>query len=215
MALASYHDAIWEAVPEGLEPQFAALRRAFLLEEVDAVARSLGRPPRVLDVGCGEGYFAHCLVRAGAEVIAADVSQEALRRARARERELELALITDSGAWPLADASFDVVWAGETIEHVLDTAGWVSEVRRVLRSGGTLLVSTPAHGRALMLALALSGKRFDRHFEPRGDHLRFYSTRSLRALLDDFGFEQVRARGAAGVPGARRLLLASARRGRY
>jgi 2-polyprenyl-3-methyl-5-hydroxy-6-metoxy-1,4-benzoquinol methylase len=215
MALASYHDAIWEAVPEGLQPPYAALRLAFLLEALDALAGELGRQARVLDVGCGEGYFTAELARAGARAIGADVSQEALGRARRLHPELELQPLPEHAPWPLEDASFDLVWAGETIEHVADTASWLSEVRRVLRPGATLLVSTPAHGRAAMLALALSRRRFDRHFDPRGDHLHFYSARSLRALLADFGFERARVRTAAGLPGMRRVLLCTARRARF
>ena len=119
------------------------------------------------------------------------------------------------GPWPVDDASFDVVWAGETIEHVADTAGWLSEVRRVLRSGGKLLLSTPAHGRLSMLRLALSHGAFDAYFDPRGDHLRFYTARTLERLLEDFGFEDIEVAAVAGPPLARRLLLASARRSRY
>jgi 2-polyprenyl-3-methyl-5-hydroxy-6-metoxy-1,4-benzoquinol methylase len=215
MAFSSYHEAVWEALPEGLEPPHAELRRGFLLAEVGALARESAGAPRVLDVGCGEGYFTAELARAGAAVVGADVSHEALRRARARHPELDLRAIPPQGSWPLADASFDAVWAGETIEHVADTAAWLSEVRRVLRAAGTLLLSTPAHGRATMLALALSRRHFERHFDPRSDHLRFYSAHTLRALLEDFRFEQVHVRGAAGLPGVRTLLLARARRARF
>jgi SAM-dependent methyltransferase len=144
-----------------------------------------------------------------------DVAEEPLRRARARNEALDLRIVPADGPWPLADASFDVVWAGETIEHVADTAGWLSEVRRVLRSGGSLLLSTPAHGRLAMLGLAISHRKLDAHFDPRGDHLRFYTPRTLRRLLEDFGFEDIDVRAAGGVPGARRLLLASARRARF
>jgi SAM-dependent methyltransferase len=215
MAFEAHHEAIWEALPVGLDPPHARLRAKFLLAHVGAVARELQRTPRVLDVGCGEGYFTAELAHRGAAAVGADVSCEALRRARELHPELELRALPSLGPWPLADADFDVVWAGETIEHVADTAAWLSELRRVLRPGGALLLSTPAHGRALVLALALLPRRFDRHFDPRGDHLRFYSARTLRALLEDFGFERIEVRGAAGVPGARRLLLACARRGRY
>ena len=58
MARESYHDAVWEAVPEGLDPPHLELRRTFLLERVAAAARREGGPPRVLDLGCGEGRFA-------------------------------------------------------------------------------------------------------------------------------------------------------------
>jgi hypothetical protein len=85
----------------------------------------------------------------------------------------------------------------------------------VLRSGGTLVLSTPAHDRLGVLVLALSARRFDEHFDPRSDHVRFYTRRTLGRLLADFGFEQVDVRGAGGGPGARRTLLASAVRSRF
>jgi 2-polyprenyl-3-methyl-5-hydroxy-6-metoxy-1,4-benzoquinol methylase len=204
----AYHEALWEGVPEELNPPDFALRRRFLLEHVCTAVR-------VLDVGCGEGRFAAEVALAGAEVVAIDVAEEPLRRARARHPDLDVRLVQAEGPWPLADASFDVVWAGETIEHVADTAAWLSEVRRVLRSGGSLLLSTPAHGRLAMLSLALSKRSFDAHFDPRTDHLRFYSRRTLTRLLGDFGFNDISVHQAGGLPGARRVLLASARRSRF
>ena len=203
-----YHERLWEVVPEGLEPSDEGLRRRFLLEHVQA-------GERVLDVGCGEGHLAAELARAGAEVVGIDVAAEPLRRARLRHPELDLRQVAAEGAWPLADASFDAVWAGETIEHVADTAGWLSEVRRVLRSGGSLLLSTPDHGRLRMLWWALAPHAFEAHFDPRSDHLRFYRSRTLTELLEEFGFHDVDVRSAGGPHGARRRLLVSARRSRF
>jgi 2-polyprenyl-3-methyl-5-hydroxy-6-metoxy-1,4-benzoquinol methylase len=213
----NYHESLWKALPEGLDPPDLELRLRFLLERVHA--RNGDAPGkarcRVLDVGCGEGQFAVELVRAGFLVVGVDVAEEPLRRARVSHPDLDLRVVSGDGPWPLSDASFDVVWVGETIEHVADTAGWLSEVRRVLRSGGSLLLTTPAHGRLAMLRLALSHRKFDAHFDPRADHLRFYTRRTLTNLLEDFGFEDVRVLEAGGPPGARRLLLASARRSRF
>jgi 2-polyprenyl-3-methyl-5-hydroxy-6-metoxy-1,4-benzoquinol methylase len=204
-----YHESLWEGVPEGLSPPYWAARLAFLLAHVPAGAR-------VLDVGCGEGRFTSALVRAGREVVGIDVAQEPLRRAHAREGEaLDLRLVPAEGPWPLEDVSFDAVWAGEVLEHVADTAGWLSEVRRVLRSGGALVLSTPAHGPLTRLSLGLSGRAFESHFDPRSDHLRFYTRRTLAALLADFGFERIETGGLGGLPGARRVLLAAARRTRF
>jgi hypothetical protein len=101
------------------------------------------------------------------------------------------------------------------IEHVADTASWLSEIRRVLRSGGTLALSTPDHGPLSILAMALWPRRFDARFDPRSDHLRFYTRCSLACLLGDFGFCEVAIRGAGGMPGARAVLLAWARRRRF
>jgi 2-polyprenyl-6-hydroxyphenyl methylase/3-demethylubiquinone-9 3-methyltransferase len=203
-----YHEGLWETVPEGLDPSAFAPRSSFLLGHVRPGAR-------VLDVGCGEGRFAAELAGAGAEVVGVDVAAEPLRRGRARHPGLDLRLVDGEGSWELPDAGFDLVWAGEVIEHVADTAGWLSEVRRVLRSGGTLLLSTPAHGPLTRLALAFSGRAFARHFDPRGEHLRFYTRGSLRELLADFGFHEVDVRAAGGVPGARPVLLARAVRSRF
>lgn len=220
-----YHEELWESVPEGAQPRDLDLRLGFLLEQLRSLAnrdeRALGYAGasaaalRVLDVGCGEGQFAEAIAQAGHEVLGIDVAEEPLRRARSLYAGLDLRRVEPDGAWPLADASFDAVWAGETIEHVLDTARWMSELRRVLRSGGSLIVSTPAHAPLTRLGLALSARRFQRHFDPRADHLRFYTRDALTRLLEDFGFERVRAREAGGLPGARRTLLASATRSRF
>jgi 2-polyprenyl-3-methyl-5-hydroxy-6-metoxy-1,4-benzoquinol methylase len=203
-----YHEALWRSVPEGFEPSDFPVRRRFLLDRVIA-------GERVLDVGCGEGRFAAELASAGARVVGIDVAEEPLRRARARHPQLDLRLVPAEGEWGLQDASFDVVWAGEVIEHLADTAAWLSEVRRVLRSGGSLLLSTPAHGPLTLMRLALSGRAFASHFDPLGEHLRFYGRRSLAGLLADFGFTAIDVRSASGLPGARRLLLAHAIRRRY
>ncbi len=204
----AYAEGVWEGAPEGVEPPLAQLRLRFLL-------RLLAPGKRVLDVGCGEGWFAAALSEAGFEVVGLDVAEEPLRRARRRHAGLDLRQVEPDAAWPLQDASFDAVWAGEAIEHVADTAAWLSEVRRVLRPHGTLALSTPAHDRLTRLRLGLQRGAFEARFDPRADHLRFYTRSSLRDLLEDFRFEQVRICGAGGLPGARALMLASARRARF
>jgi len=209
------HESVWEGLPEGTPPSDVALRETFLLARVAAERERLGRPPRALDVGCGEGHFARALQAAGARVVAVDVAAEAVRRARARHPSLDALPIEPESPLPFEDGSFDVVWAGETIEHVADTAAWMSELRRVLPSGGRLLLSTPDHGPLALLGLALARGAFEAHFDPRGDHLRFYTRRALATLLADFGFLEVEVAGAGGLPGARRVLLASARRARF
>ena len=208
MSANEYQKRLWEGVPQGLDPADFELRKLFLLANV-------GGDERVLDVGCGEGAFAAELARAGARVVGVDVAEEPLRRARALHPTLELQLVDADGAWQLEDASFDVVWAGEVIEHVLDTAAWLSEIRRKLRSGGRLLLSTPAHGSLTLLGFALSPRTFAARFDPRGDHLRFYNARSLTELIADFGFEQIETRSVGGLPGARRTLLLKAIRSRF
>ena len=111
---------------------------------------------------------------------------------------------------PVDDNAVDVVWAGDVIEHVADVAPWLSEVRRVLKPRGSLLVTTPHHGPLTMLRLALSPRAFQRHFDPRSDHVRFFSPVTLGRLLDDLGFDVADLGVAGGRVLARSTILARA-----
>jgi SAM-dependent methyltransferase len=195
-----YYEELWRRLPAELEPPDYARRLAFLLAEV--------RPDdRALDLGCGDGRFTAALAGAGARVVGVEVAQAAVERARAREPDLDLRLAPIDGPLPLDDGSFDLVWASEVIEHIADTARWLSEVRRVLAPGGRLLLTTPAHGR---VRVALDG--VERFSQPLGDHLHLYTRSSLRTLLEEFGFGEVSVRAVGGPPLLKRLLLARARR---
>lgn len=162
----------------------------------------------MLDLGSGDGTFTSELERAGARPVGVEVAEAALKRARVAHPELDFRLAPIDGPLPLEDCSFDVVWASEVIEHVGDTARWLSEVRRVLSPRGRFLVTTPNHPRAALLARGL-----ERFSAPLGDHLHLYTRRSLKGVLGEFGFEATDVRAAGGPPLLRRVLLARAVRG--
>ncbi|HEY1509854.1 MAG TPA: methyltransferase domain-containing protein [Solirubrobacteraceae bacterium] len=193
-----YYEDLWERLPDELEPPDLNLRLAHLRAGVRA-------GDRALDVGCGDGRFTCELDRAGASAVGVDVAEAAIDRARARYPQLEFRLTPIDGPLPFDDGAFDVVWASEVIEHVADTARWLSEVRRVLVPRGRLLVTTPSHGRLLV---ALHG--VERFSQPLGDHLHLYTRGSLRTLLQEFGFGEVSVGATGGPPLLRRLLVALA-----
>ncbi len=199
-----WREAIWAAVPEGAEPEGFQERLAFLLGRVAA-------GDRVLDLGCGDGAFAAELSSAGALVTGADVAGEALRRAAQRAPAVTLVQLDEGAALPFAEDAFDAVWIGETLEHVADVAGLLTDVRRVLRGGGELLVTTPNQPRLLLAVEALRGRPLERRLDPRADHLRFFTMRTLSALLSGAGFAQIDVHAVGGWPLARRGLHALAR----
>jgi SAM-dependent methyltransferase len=195
-----YYEDLWSRLPGELQPPDWELRREFLL-------RGIRPGERVLDLGSGAGEFAEEIVRAGARVVGVEVAEAAIERARTRHPEIDFRLAPIDGPLPVGDGEFEVVWSSEVIEHVADTARWLSEVRRALGPGGRLLLTTPSHGR---VRVALGG--LERFSEPLGDHLHLYTRGSLREVLGEFGFDGITVRTAAGPPLLRRLLLASARR---
>jgi 2-polyprenyl-3-methyl-5-hydroxy-6-metoxy-1,4-benzoquinol methylase len=195
-----YYEELWERLPDELQAPDLPVRAAFARGNVHS-------GDRVLDLGCGQGDLTEALAETGAHPLGVEVAEAAVRRARRRHPQLRFELAPIDGPLPLQDTTFDVVWASEVIEHVADTARWLSEVRRVLVPGGRLLVTTPNHPR---LALALHGVK--RYSEPLGDHLHLYSAGSLRTLLDEFDFTQIEITRREGLPLLRRLLMARALR---
>lgn len=108
------------------------------------LARSLVGGGRVLDAGCGSGYGSALLAETAKEVLAVDLSAEALEYARAHYPMPHLTFQQgDCCALPQSDAELDWVVAFEVIEHLPDAEKFLREARRVLRPKGRLLVSTP------------------------------------------------------------------------
>lgn len=135
---------------------------------------------RVLEVGCGGGAGCNEILSAGAsEVTGVDVDREAVLFAQERfdSPHMKFDVVQDSKL-PAPDASFDVVIALETIEHVEDDRPFVEELARVLRSGGTLLLSTPNR-----LITNPGTTITDRPVNPL--HVREYTKQELGELLPD------------------------------
>jgi SAM-dependent methyltransferase len=161
-----YDDDLWELVPADPGPPPAHLAE---------FVRGLGRVERALDVGCGDGRLTAEIDAAA--LTAADVSAVALERAAARLPGAALVELEPDAPLPLDDAAFDLVLCAETVEHVRDVQLFLSELRRVLRPGGELALTTPATP-ALV-----------RPEDPLSPHLRRFTRRSLRRVLGELGFE--------------------------
>lgn len=186
----AFYEDFWADAPADPEPWAWERRRALLLGE----ARE---GERVLDLGCGAGRFVAALRQAGADPVGVEIAGAALERARAVAPGADLRLLEDDGSIPLEHGSVDLVWCSEVLEHVPDTAGLLSEARRVLKTGGRILVTTPSHELARRVAIALF--QWEPYFDPLGQHVRFYSHRSLVRVLETFAFEAVEVRAQRGM----------------
>ena len=151
---------------------------------LDMLAReSAGR--RLLEVGCGAGFFLKAAERAGWHVEGIELSDEASRFAVER---LQLPIRRERAeAAAIAPGSFDVAAMFDVIEHLFDPAAVVSAIARALAPGGTLVVSTPNFDSASRFALGV-----DWAVLSPLEHVYCFTEDSLRRLLTANGFSQVR-----------------------
>jgi SAM-dependent methyltransferase len=150
-------------------------------ERAGLIASLVGGPGLdVLDLGCRTGALTQHYV-SGNAVVGVDVDRAALKRAAAR-LDIETVWADIEDELPFPDGTFDVVVAGEVLEHLADPALAVEHVRRVLKPGGRFVGSVPNAFRLKSRLRVLAG----RHPETDPTHLQLFSPEALRLLLGSF-----------------------------
>ncbi len=117
-----------------------------LRRRVEIIFGSLLKPDevigtKVLDVGCGTGWFSQQAAQWGARVVSSDIGLQMLKQVR---QKCDSALVaSDACRLCFQDASFDLVISSECIEHTPDPLLAVREMCRVLKPGGILVITVP------------------------------------------------------------------------
>lgn len=177
--------------------------------------RMLGHPGGpVLDLGCGNGAIAHALIAEGYDVYGVDASKTGIAYASKLNPGRFFVLDITTGRLPeeLRGKRFGKVISTEMIDHLYDPHGFVDFVHSILSGGGDFIVVTTYHGYLKNLALAVTGK-LDAHFTAlwRGGRIKFFSRKTLEALLRKSGFEVVEFAGAGRLPLLWKSMLIKAR----
>ena len=183
---ASYHHPT-----AGLTPY-----NAYLLPTVERFLGPPTPPPNgraLFEIGFGNGAVSDHLSRKGFRVSGIEASRQGLALARASYPDLTR-LEQGSVYEPLVErfGRFSAVVCLEVIEHLYFPRRLAEAAFALLEPGGVLVLSTIYHGYLKNIALAVLG-RFDRHVDPLWDHghIKFFSPRTLKALLVEAGFEDV------------------------
>lgn len=112
------------------------------------VLRSLGdvKGKKVLDIGCGDGALTYRVIKKGADVIGIDNSKEGIGLAKEifeKKKTSAKFILTSAYQIPIDDNSIDCVVCSDVIEHLAEPEKMLSEIQRVLRTQGKLVLTTP------------------------------------------------------------------------
>lgn len=126
----------------------------------------------IADIGCGGGLICEPLARMGATVTGIDAAPEALAVARDHAEGAGLAIDyveSTAEAMVAQGRRFDAVMALEIVEHVADRAAFVADCARLVRPGGSIVMST-LNRTPRAFALAIVGAEYLLRWVPRGSH---------------------------------------------
>jgi SAM-dependent methyltransferase len=162
------------------------LLERLVVRRIDEIEARVGRPGRMLDVGCATGVLVEAAGRRGWTAVGVDVSAFATAQCHARGLDVRHG---DLWGADLPRDHFDVVVLDDTIEHLVDPARALREIRTLLRPGGLITLNTPNDGGWLR---RLMGRHWF-HCKPP-EHLYYFSPRTLPAMLERQGFHRVQTK---------------------
>lgn len=176
--------------PQFSQQYFSNHSGALLIDYLSTLVKFEGR---VLDYGCGVGYLVGHLLNRGIACEALDFSETSIKRVRQQFEDHPLfrgAIVANELPTPVPDKSIDLLLSVEMVEHLFDEhlTPTFGEFHRLLRPGGTLIVTTPndeelAASRVLCPDCAGVFHQYQ--------HLRSWTVDSLREALEPHGFETV------------------------
>jgi 2-polyprenyl-3-methyl-5-hydroxy-6-metoxy-1,4-benzoquinol methylase len=180
--------AVFDAVmnPYDLQRRLEVVFDEFLAEH-DLADR------RVLDVGCGTGWFSQRATQRNANVTSVDIGLSLLAETRIKAGSDLVA--ADACALPFPDGTFDVVLSSECIEHTLDPQLAAAEICRVTRPGGLVVITVPNRIWRFSATIAAVLK-----LRPYDGYEHWVGWRELRRVLTRSGVQVRRMRGFHLVP---------------
>lgn len=156
---------------------------------------------KVLDLASGNSIVGSYWAKEHkADVTALDLSERALKDAKARGVKTVLGSVEEK--LPFKAGSFDTVFWGDNIEHVFSPGNILKEIHRVLKKGGRVILSTPNQSYwRYRLYMLINGElpktEGDENYPWEWEHIRFFSPKIIKQLLNHTGFKQTQFLGVS------------------
>lgn len=182
VSIEQYYENYWDRPDEYNDPstpeRFALLKKHLA---------SLPKGARIIDVGCGRGEFCEFFRQMGLAAEGIDLSENVIRYARQKHPEITFHQGEVQTLLPANAKLFDAAFTSEVIEHLFDVEGYLKCVNQLLKPGGTLVVTTPYHG--WLKNMVVDTFNYTKHYDPVGQHIRFFNKKGLEMVLRNSGFE--------------------------
>jgi len=142
----------------------------------------------ILDIGIGDGQIANLLLQRKVvnEIHGVDISTNALKKIKNPKIKIKVCDITTK--LPYKNQSFNTVILTDVIEHILDVEKLLSEINRILKLQGKVLVVTPDYNIIKKFLIVLY---WDKYFKPTNPHIRFFTKKTLNHVFQKWGFKNI------------------------
>jgi len=202
-----FYDSVYQ------DPEWESMRKEDAIQILNKIDFKIPSDARVVDVGCGLGCLGHEIIQKfGCMVDGVDINDVSLKASQMKGLKV-LKFDLDSN-WQLQSESYDYVFSTEMIEHVINTDLFIEESKRILKKGGRLILTTPNltcwYNRLIFIfgyqpfftEVSIKDKTFGLDFTrkltpnrtPVG-HIRVFSYRAIKDMLEFYGFKNVRIVG--------------------
>lgn len=160
------------------------------IKKVINLLKEQERSKKILDLGCGDGQISKRIKDLGFEVYGFDFSKKNLRLAKKKGIKVKFGDLNKK--IPYKKESFDIIFAGEIIEHIYDTKKLLAEIKRILKKEGILIITTPNLVHLPDRINFLKGQT-PTQIKPLHKylylHIRQFTFNSLKEILKFYGFE--------------------------
>lgn len=178
------YEGYWDS-KKGLE-DFGDYERNLVLKKL------FKKGEKVLDLAAGEGAVSEFIMNLGCDVVALDISKNALEKAKARGVKTVLGSVEEK--LPFKEESFDAIFWGDNVEHLFMPLKTLKEINRVLKKNGRLILSCPNMGYwRYRLYYLISGMIPQTEWYGADswewEHIRFFNKAIMKKFLKMGGFE--------------------------
>lgn len=160
---------------------------------LEVMLKMVGTGKKVLDVGCRDGTIAKLIEGLGNKVEGVEISEYSIKKAQ--EKGIKVYDCDLNGSWAeKVGSGYDLVFAGEVLEHVFETDSFLSNINRVLKPGGKLILSTPIMASLGRRFLLLFGKNPRTELTTRdglAGHVRYFVYEPLKKIIEENGFKVI------------------------